>query len=130
MPVQPEAEAATPPAASGDLVASVVAQLDNTKEKVVLEVGPHRISLSNLNKEFWPPLGKRPALTKRDMIRYNAQVSPYLVPHCDTYEQMATVARDLVIREELAVRGDRVVITAGVPFGTPGATNILRIAYV
>ena len=32
--------------------------------------------------------------------------------------------------EELAKPGERLVITAGVPFGTPGATNILRIAYV
>jgi pyruvate kinase len=33
-------------------------------------------------------------------------------------------------KEELAKPGERLVITAGVPFGTPGATNILRIAYV
>ncbi len=33
-------------------------------------------------------------------------------------------------REGLAENGQRVVITAGVPFGTPGATNILRIAWV
>ena len=33
-------------------------------------------------------------------------------------------------REEIASSGQRVVITAGVPFGTPGATNILRIAWV
>ncbi|MBV9523132.1 MAG: pyruvate kinase, partial [Alphaproteobacteria bacterium] len=33
-------------------------------------------------------------------------------------------------REGLAESGQRVVITAGVPFGTPGATNILRIAWV
>jgi len=30
----------------------------------------------------------------------------------------------------LARAGDRVVVTAGVPFGTPGATNTLRIAWV
>ena len=30
----------------------------------------------------------------------------------------------------VAREGERLVITAGVPFGTPGATNILRIAYV
>jgi pyruvate kinase len=30
----------------------------------------------------------------------------------------------------LAAPGDRLVITAGVPFGTPGATNSLRIAWV
>jgi pyruvate kinase len=33
-------------------------------------------------------------------------------------------------KAELARAGERLVITAGVPFGTPGATNILRIAYV
>lgn len=33
-------------------------------------------------------------------------------------------------REGLAHAGQRVVITAGVPFGTPGSTNILRIAWV
>ena len=33
-------------------------------------------------------------------------------------------------REGFAERGQRIVITAGVPFGTPGATNVLRIAWV
>jgi pyruvate kinase len=33
-------------------------------------------------------------------------------------------------REEVARPGERVVITAGVPFGTPGSTNVLRIAWV
>jgi pyruvate kinase len=32
--------------------------------------------------------------------------------------------------EAFAGRGERLVITAGVPFGTPGATNTLRIAWV
>jgi pyruvate kinase len=33
-------------------------------------------------------------------------------------------------REGFAEKGERIVITAGVPFGTPGATNVLRIAWV
>ena len=33
-------------------------------------------------------------------------------------------------REGFAAPGDRIIITAGVPFGTPGATNILRIAWI
>ena len=32
--------------------------------------------------------------------------------------------------EDIAGPGQRVVITAGVPFGTPGSTNVLRIAWV
>jgi pyruvate kinase len=33
-------------------------------------------------------------------------------------------------REGLAAANESIVITAGVPFGTPGATNTLRIAWV
>jgi pyruvate kinase len=32
--------------------------------------------------------------------------------------------------EGIAKPGQRIVVTAGVPFGTPGATNLLRIAFV
>jgi len=44
----------------------------------------------------------------------------------DMVQRAARVAR----HQKLAKAGERLVITAGVPFGTPGATNILRIAYV
>jgi pyruvate kinase len=44
----------------------------------------------------------------------------------DMVEKASGFARD----EGLAKDGESVVITAGVPFGTPGATNILRIAWV
>lgn len=36
----------------------------------------------------------------------------------------------IAYREGIAQPGQRVIITAGVPFGTPGATNMLRIAFV
>jgi pyruvate kinase len=32
--------------------------------------------------------------------------------------------------EKIAKKGERFVMTAGVPFGTPGSTNLLRIAEV
>ena len=37
---------------------------------------------------------------------------------------------DIATREEFAVPGQRLVVTAGVPFGTPGATNVLRLLWV
>jgi len=39
-------------------------------------------------------------------------------------------AAKLVVERGIAVKGDRMVLTAGVPFGTPGSTNILRVAWV
>ncbi|MCB9988063.1 MAG: pyruvate kinase [Rhodospirillales bacterium] len=43
-----------------------------------------------------------------------------------TVKEAVSIARTHGIAE----KGDRLVITAGVPFGTPGSTNVLRIAWV
>ncbi len=73
-----------------------------------------------------------------------------LTPRSDTARRLALawgvhsvktedlkIFRDMVVKairiaksEGFADVGDPLVITAGVPFGTPGATNILRIAWV
>jgi pyruvate kinase len=43
-------------------------------------------------------------------------------------EDMATVASKLSSKLGLAKKGDRIVIVAGLPFGTKGGTNLMRIA--
>src|SRR5262249_10788740 len=45
-------------------------------------------------------------------------------------EEMIAHAAEVAETEGLAAKGERVIITAGVPLGTPGATNMIRIAYV
>ena len=45
-------------------------------------------------------------------------------------DEMVDRACRIAHSEEFAAPGDRIIITAGVPFGTPGATNLLRIAFV
>ncbi len=45
-------------------------------------------------------------------------------------DDMIAKARNAAVRADLARAGQALVITAGLPFGTPGATNMLRIAYV
>jgi len=57
-------------------------------------------------------------------------VVPELVPHCGTYDEMVKIALQVVQRRELANAGDRVVVTAGVPFDTPGTTNLLKVETV
>jgi pyruvate kinase len=39
-------------------------------------------------------------------------------------------ATDIAYREDFAKAGERIVITAGVPLGTSGSTNLLRVAFV
>jgi len=57
-------------------------------------------------------------------------VVPVLVPHADTYEEMAARARTVLLSHGLAKPGDRVVVTAGVPFDVPGTTNMLKVEIV
>ncbi|MBP2230711.1 pyruvate kinase [Azospirillum agricola] len=46
------------------------------------------------------------------------------------FSEMVQKATRAAHKDGLAIEGQRLVITAGVPFGTPGNTNILRIAWV
>ena len=53
--------------------------------------------------------------------------------HCEDAEdldQMVQKARHYAKEEGFAKPGESIVVTAGLPFGTPGATNLLRIAWV
>lgn len=46
------------------------------------------------------------------------------------FEEMVGKAKRMALRTNLAAAGDRMVIMAGVPFGTPGSTNVLHIARI
>lgn len=45
-----------------------------------------------------------------------------------SFEEMVAKSLRMALRSKLAAGGDRIVITAGFPFGTPGSTNVLHIA--
>ena len=54
--------------------------IPNDVDDAEVRIGTRRVSLTNLNKVFWPADG----ITKRDLLRYYAAVSPVLLPHlCD-----------------------------------------------
>jgi len=57
-------------------------------------------------------------------------VIPELVPHCSNYEEMMGRAKDAVVVRNLASKGDRIIVTAGVPFDVPGTTNLLKVETV
>lgn len=68
---------------AGSPIEDIVAQLDRAKNTFTLAVGAHQIRVTNLDRVYWPatPALKQPALTKRDLLRYLAQISPYMLPH-------------------------------------------------
>ena len=69
-----------------DAIAAVLKQLDGDARDMQLAVGAHELRVSNLDKVMWPEHqlpagGESPAVTKRDLLRYLAEVSPWLLPH-------------------------------------------------
>ena len=52
------------------------------------------------------------------------------IPDLKRFSEMVETACSVALSQDMAKVGDRLVITAGVPFGTPGSTNILRVAWV
>ena len=47
------------------------------RNDVTVKLGERQVKLTNLNKPFWPELG----ITKRDLLQYYTDVSPFLLPH-------------------------------------------------
>ncbi|MDR3416147.1 MAG: DNA ligase D [Nevskia sp.] len=64
-------------------VVVVVPPLDNRRNAFPLLVGEHQVRLTHLDRVYWPADAalRQPALTKRDLLRYLAQVSPCMLPH-------------------------------------------------
>jgi pyruvate kinase len=54
-------------------------------------------------------------------------VEPVRTVHMPDYGSMVDAARDTLIGRGYAKPGDRIVVTAGVPFEVPGTTNLLKV---
>ncbi len=54
-------------------------------------------------------------------------VAPALADHAPTYETMLGRARETLLARGVVQPGDRIVVTAGVPFEVTGTTNLLKI---
>ncbi len=57
-------------------------------------------------------------------------VTPALTEHSTNYDVMLSTARRMILERGLAQPGERLVVTAGVPFDMPGTTNLLKIEAV
>jgi pyruvate kinase len=57
-------------------------------------------------------------------------VYPVHTKDVDNFGDMVKKACRLALEHGIALKDQKLVITAGVPFGTPGSTNILRVAVV
>jgi pyruvate kinase len=77
-----------------------------------------------------------PVLALSPVIETARRLSVVWGLHCvvtgdaEDLDDMVNRACRIVVTEEFGKPGDRIIISAGVPLRTPGATNMLRIAYI
>ena len=77
-----------------------------------------------------PILGLTPRKETARRLTLVWGIHSVLTKDCQTFREMVTDAVKVARDEEFGKIGDSLIITAGVPFGTPGKTNILRIAWI
>jgi pyruvate kinase len=66
-----------------------------------------------------------PRVRRRLMLTWG--VTPVESPPIRSTDHMLTTAARAVLEAGVAERGDLVVITAGIPAGTPGNTNLIKV---
>ena len=77
-----------------------------------------------------PILGLTPIVATGRRLALTWGLHCVLTKDPENLDDMVDKACRIAYQEGFADPGQRVIITAGVPLGTPGATNMLRIAFV
>jgi pyruvate kinase len=76
-----------------------------------------------------PTLALTPNLATARRLALAWGVEPRIVPDIRDPEDMPKLAGEIALKVGLAQPGERILILAGVPMGSPGAANLLRLAY-
>ena len=127
------AQRATPEATGADAIADAARHIADTLDlaAVVCWTASGSTALRVARERPRPPIV---AVTPN--IATGRRLAVVWGVHCvvteDAHDQddMVDRACRIAFREGFAKAGQRIITVAGVPFGTPGATNMLRIAYV
>jgi pyruvate kinase len=77
-----------------------------------------------------PVLSLTPSLSTARRLALVWGVHSVHIPDVMDVSQMVEVASEVALRENFAEKGQTIVTIAGMPFGTPGTTNLMRIATV
>ncbi len=128
-----ESERRAPEATAADAITAAARQVADTISAAAIvtfsTTGSTTIRAAR-ERPVVPILGLTP---RKDTARRSALiwgVHSVQTQDCHAFREMVSKAIKVAKSEGFAEVGDPIVITAGVPFGTPGATNILRIAWI
>ena len=127
------AQAAEPEATAADAISAATRQVAETLDLAAIVTYTSSGSTAIRAARERP---SKPILALTPNLRTARRLSVVWGVHCvesadaQNLEDMVDRACVIAYQEGLARPGDRVAITAGIPLGTPGATNMLRIAFV
>ncbi len=77
-----------------------------------------------------PILALTPIVNTARRLTLTWGIHALIVPDAKSLDDMMSQAGELAFSEDFAKPGERILITAGVPIGAPGTTNMLRIATI
>jgi pyruvate kinase len=128
-----DAQRAEPEATGADAIADAARHIANTLDlaAVVCWTSSGSTGLRVARERPRPPI-----VALSPNIATGRRLAVVWGVHCvitdDAHDQddMVDRACRIAFKEGFAKAGQRIIIVAGVPLGTPGATNMLRIAYV
>ncbi len=124
---------AAPEATSADAISAAARQVAETIRAsaiVAYSVSGATTLRAARERPEVPILGLTPKIDSARHLALVWGVHSVYTEDASDFVDMVKRACDLARQEGFAKSGDRIVITAGVPFGTPGSTNTLRIAWV
>jgi pyruvate kinase len=82
------------------------------------------------HRPWVPVLVLTPSVNVACRLMLSYAIYPVMVPNVDSFKEAVELATRVAVDHGLAHAGDRLVMTAGVPFGKAGTTNIVRVVEV
>ncbi|MCL3777512.1 MULTISPECIES: pyruvate kinase [unclassified Actinomyces] len=101
-------------------------QLDATYLVTFTQSGDTARRLSRLRSPI-PLLAFTPLSTTRNQLSVSWGVSTYETPEVRHTDEMVAQVDEVLQEKSLAQPGDQIIIVAGMPPGTPGSTNSIRV---
>jgi len=112
------------------LGASAVARMLHTPCIVTLTSGGFTARKVAAHRPPVPILGVTTLPTTFRQLALVWGVMPLIVDRVPAYDAMLAVVRDQILKRGLAKPGDRIVMTAGVPWEVSGSTNLIKVEEV
>lgn len=128
-----DAQRAEPEATGADAIAAAAHEISNTLHLKTITAWTSsgstafRLARERPNSTVLA-LTPKPSTARRLALVWG--VHPIITKDANDIDDMAFRACKFALREGFADISDRIIVVAGVPFGTPGATNMVRIAIV